>query len=97
MAHGFHVKEIATPVRTFYRRMKEIDVSIRAKYSNITITIADLEQEVTDISVENNFVGEKIICSRHQTVPVLPPMNRPFQLTREVFDLNFEKFSCRSS
>jgi hypothetical protein len=54
--HGFHVKQIAlmfgTPVRTFNRRMKNMGISVRERYSNISL--ADLEKKVPDISNENN-------------------------------------------
>jgi ATPase subunit of ABC transporter with duplicated ATPase domains len=44
--------------------MKEMASSVRKKYSNISL--ADLEQKVTDISNENNLVGEKITRARLQ-------------------------------
>jgi hypothetical protein len=66
--HGFHVKEMALiygiPERTFYRRLKEIGISLKDKYSNITDT--ELEERVQDISIGNNVVGEKITRARLQ-------------------------------
>jgi hypothetical protein len=50
--------------RTFKRRLQEIGISVRAKYSNITD--AELEQRVQEISTENNLVGEKITRARLQ-------------------------------
>ena len=54
------------PVQTFYRRMKDMGILMRQKYS--TMSDAEHDQHVINISSENQLVGEKIIRARLQAV-----------------------------